>query len=192
MARKMVLDTNCLIDLEENRPDACHVSTLIRAWKKEQVELAVVAVSASENQPTCIASQDFGVFVAKLNNVRLTGVHHLLPLAIWDVFYWDHALWSSAEMAALESKIRGILFPGISTTPPTNINENSVWRNRMCDVLVAWSSIHHHWGCLVTRDKNFHDHKIELAALGLPEVLYPADAARHIRPNKPIGSDLET
>jgi len=178
MTRKMALDTNCLIDLEENRPDACHVRTLIKAWKKGQVELAVVAVSASENQPTGITSHDFGVFVEKLNNVGLAGVHHLLPLAIWDVFYWDHALWSSAEMAALESEIRWILFPGIPTAPPTNINESSVWRNRMCDVLIAWACIHHQWECLVTRDKNFHDHKAELAALGLREVLYPVDAAQ--------------
>ncbi len=178
MTRKVALDTNCLIDLEENRPDAHHVRTLIGAWKKGQVELAVVAVSASENQPSGIASRDSGVFEEKLNTVGLAGVQHLLPLAMWDVFYWDHALWSSAEMEALESKIRGVLFPGIATTPPMNINENSVWRNRMCDVMVAWSCIHHQWECLVTRDHDFHDHKVELATLGLREILYPAEAAR--------------
>ncbi len=182
MTRKVALDTNCLIDLEENRPDVRHVRTLIEAWKKGAIKLAVVAVSASENQPNGTASLDFGMFEAKLNNVGLAGVHHLNPLAIWDVFYWDHALWSSAEMEALELKIRGILFPGISTAPPVNVNENSVWRNHMCDVLVAWSCIHHGWESLVTRDKNFHDHKAELAALGLREVLYPADAAQRYAP----------
>ena len=182
MTRKLALDTNCLIDLEENRPDAHHVRTLIGAWKKGQVELAVVAVSASENQPRGIPSRDFGVFEAKLNNLGLAGIHHLLPLAIWDVFYWDHALWSSAEMEAMESKIRGILFPGIPMAPPTNIDEYSVWRNRMCDVQVAWSCIHHQWECLVTRDKNFLDHHVELAAFGLREVLCPADAAQPYAP----------
>lgn len=178
MTRKLALDTNCLIDLEENRPDAHQVNNLIGAWKKEQVELAVVAVSASENQFGGIASRDFGVFEAKLDNLGLGGVHHLLPLAIWDVFYWDHALYPSANMEALESKIRGILFPGIPKAPPKNINENSVWRNRMCDVLVAWSCIHHQWDCLVTHDKNFLNHRVKLSALGLREVLCPADAAQ--------------
>lgn len=182
MARRVALDTNCLIDLEENRPDASHIRRLIEAWKKGHIELAVVAVSASENQPSGAASRDFGVFKAKLDKVGLAGVHHLLPLAIWDVFYWDHALWSSPETEVLESKIRGILFPGIPTAPPANVNENSVWRNHMCDVLVAWSCIHHDWGSLVTRDKNFHDHKGELAALGLHEVIYPAIAARAYAP----------
>jgi len=121
MTGKVALDTNCLIDLEEKRPDAGHIKALIAAWKKGQVELAVIAVSASENQRSGTASQNFGTFEARLNAVGLTGVHHLLPLAIWDVFYWDHALWSSSEMAALERKIREILFPGIATAPPANV-----------------------------------------------------------------------
>ena len=182
MAFKVALDTNCLIDLEDNRPDARHIRALIAAWKKSQIELAIVAVSASENQLSGKASQDFGAFEAKVDAIGLTGVQHLLPLAIWDVFYWDHALWSSPEMQALEQRIRAILFPGIATAPPANVNENSVWRNHMCDVLVAWSCIHHGWESLVTRDKNFHDHKVELAVLGLREVLCPADAARKYAP----------
>jgi hypothetical protein len=177
MAAKLVLDTNCLIDLEENRPDAQHLRTLIWAWKDGRVELAVVAVSASENQPGGIAARNYDAFEAKLNNIGLSGVRQLLPLAIWDIFYWDHALFSSDEMERLVSRIRALLFPGIVIGPPANIEENSVWRNKMCDVLVAWSCIHHEWAGLVTRDKNFHDHKHELAKLGLHYILYPADAA---------------
>ena len=182
MTHKLALDTNCIIDLEENRPDAPHIKALMRAWKSGRVDLAVVAVSASENQPGGVASHNFSVFEAKLDNVGLAGVHHLLPLAIWDVFYWDHALWSSPEMDALASQIRGILFPGITAVPPANIDENSDWRNHMCDVLVAWSCIHHGWECLVSRDKKFHDHKAELAALGLSEILCPIDAAQRYTP----------
>lgn len=182
MTHKLALDTNCIIDLEENRPNVQQIRTLIRAWKDGRVELAVVAVSASENQIGGTESRDFGAFEAKLSKVGLAGVHHLLPLAVWDVFYWDHALWSSDEMEKLESEIRSILFPGIQTTPPTNIDENSVWRNRMCDVLVAWSCIYHKWDCLVTSDGNFHGHEHELKKLGLREVLYPVDAVRLCAP----------
>jgi predicted nucleic acid-binding protein len=177
MTLKRVLDTNCIIDLEENRHDAQHIRTLIGAWKDGRVDLAVVAVSASENRLGGSAGRrNYSDFEAKLSNVGLSGVRHLLPLAIWDVFYWDHALWSSDEMEKLASRIRSILFPSIPIAPPTNIENNSVWRNNMCDVLIAWSCIHHGWGCLVTRDKNFHDHKQELANLGLREIFYPADA----------------
>jgi len=177
MTCRLVLDTNCIIDLEENRPDAFHLRKLIAAWKQGRLQLATVAVSASENQRTGFASPDFGEFEAKLASAGLAGVHHLLPPMVWDFFYWDHALWTSTEMAELESRIRDVLFPGIQPSPPTDPNENSVWRNRMCDVLAAWSCVHHKWECLVTRDGNFHDHKVELAALGLRELQYPADAA---------------
>jgi hypothetical protein len=177
MAR-LVLDTNCIIDLEENRPNAVSLRHLISAWKNNRVSLAVVAVSASENQQGGIASRSFDVFETKVKNSGLAGTHELMPLAIWDVFYWDHALWSSPEMEEVESKVRAVLFPGIAKAPPTNIEENSKWRNQMCDVLVAWSCIHHNWPHLVTSDENFHDHRTELAALGLSEILYPADAAQ--------------
>lgn len=179
---KLVLDTNCIIDLEENRPDAAALRTLIAAWKERKLDLAVVAVSASENQPGGTANSSYSDLERKLRNAGLAGTHELLPLAFWDVFYWDHALWSSDEMAALESKIRAVLFPGVATVPPTDVQANSKWRNQMCDVLMAWSCIHHNWPCLITRDKNFHDRRAELSALGLPEILYPADAVRRYVP----------
>jgi len=179
---KLVVDTNCIIDLEENRSDAGNLRALIVAWKNNQLDLAVVAVSASENQPGGTASRSFDVFETKVKNAGLAGAQELMPLAIWDVFYWDHALWSSPEMEALESRIRTVLFPGIATVPPTNIEENSKWRNQMCDVLVVWSCIHHNWLRLVTRDRNFHDNRTELAALGLSEILYPADAVHRYAP----------
>ncbi len=180
--RKLTLDTNCIIDLEENRPNAEHVRSLVSTWKNRRLKLAVVAVSASENQRGGIASRDFAAFETKLDNAGLAGVHHLLPLAIWDVFYWDHALWSGDEMERLEAEIRGILFPNIQATPPADINENSRWRNQLCDVLVAWSCIYHKWDCLVTNDKNFHDQKHELKQAGLRKVLYPVDAVRLCTP----------
>jgi len=141
MTLKLALDTNCIIDLEENRPDAPHIRTLIGAWKDGRAELAVVAVTASENQLGGIAGRNYSAFEARLSNVGLSGVSHLLPLAIWEVFYWDHALWSSDEMEKLASRIRSILFPGISIAPPATIENNSVWRNKICDVLIAWSCI---------------------------------------------------
>jgi hypothetical protein len=177
MPAKLVLDTNCLIDLERNAQDAQHIRTLIGAWKDGRIELAVVAVSASENQRGGTASKTYNAFEAKLSSIGLSGVRQLLPLAIWDIFYWDHALWSTDEMEKLLSQIRSILFPGIPIAPPANVEENSVCRNHMCDVMVAWSCIHHEWTCLVTRDKNFHRHKRALASLGLHDVRHPADAA---------------
>ncbi|GEM_PF-1308253 len=179
---KLVFDTNCIIDLEENRPDAGALRTLIAAWKSNQLELAVVAVSASENQPSGTANSSYSDFERKLHNAGLAGAHELLPLAMWDVFYWDHALWSSTEMTALESEVRAVLFPGVATVPPADVQANSRWRNQMCDVLMAWSCLHHNWPRLITRDRNFHEHRAALAALGLTEILYPSEAVERYVP----------
>lgn len=179
---RFTLDTNCIIDLEENRPNAEHVRAIVEAWKSGHIELAVVAVSASENQKCGTANRDFTAFENKLDNAGLSGVQHLLPLAKWDVFYWDHALWSDDGMEKLEEEIRSCLFPGIQVKPPSDIEENSAWRNQFCDVLVAWSNAFHKWGYLVTSDNNFHDHKAELNQLGVGEILYPRDAALRCAP----------
>lgn len=178
VTNKFTLDTNCIIDLEDNRSNAEHVREIVQAWKNGQIELAVVAISASENQKNGNINRNFADFEEKLNNVGLNGVHHLLPLMIWDVFYWDHALWADNDMSKLVSEIRGILFPNISFEPPKEINQNSKWRNHLCDVLVAWSHVFHKWDYLVTSDSNFHKHKDELKKVGINEVLYPEDAAR--------------
>lgn len=180
MVNKFTLDTNCIIDLEENRPNAVHIRKLVQAWKPGQIELAVVAVSASENQKGGTANRDFATFEEKLKNAGLAGVQHLLPLAKWDVFYWDHVLWADEEMENLEGEIRGILFPNIPKDPPEDIAQNSKWRNNLCDVLVAWSHAFHKWDYLVTSDKNFHDHKDELKRVGVKEVLSPEDAANKL------------
>lgn len=172
---KFALDTNCLIDLEEDRFDASHLRKLLVAYQNKKIDLAVIAVSASENQKGGVSNQSYAMFVAKLKNVGLDGVIQLLPMMIWDVFYWDHALWSSPEMESLASELRELLFPGVPLEPPARIEGNSRWRNQMCDVLVAWCCIHHGWS-LVSRDGNFHDKKDELAALGLRQIVRPSEA----------------
>lgn len=174
---KFTLDTNCIIDLEEGRPDAIFVREVIQAWKNGRVELAVVAVSASENQKSGTANNNFAEFERKIEYVGLAGAVQLPPLMMWDMFYWDHALWSDEEMEDLATAIQGVLFPNSKFDPPQNIERNSSWRNKQCDVLTAWAHAYHKWDYLVTRDNNFHDHKAALQGLGVAEILHPKEAA---------------
>jgi hypothetical protein len=176
---KFTLDTNCIIDLEEDRPDAVFIREIVHAWKHGQIELAVVAVSASENQKSGTTNSHFFEFERKLENVGLAGAAHLLPLMKWDLFYWDHALWANAEMEQLATAIQNVLFPNTQFVPPkNNIDQNSSWRNKQCGVLTAWSHAFHKWDYLVTRDSNFHKHKVALRELGVAEILHPQDAVQ--------------
>ncbi|MDQ6987612.1 MAG: hypothetical protein Q9M25_07415 [Mariprofundaceae bacterium] len=174
---KFTLDTNCIIDLEEDRPDAIYIKEIIKAWKAKKIKLAVVAVSASENQKTGSANPNHTEFENKLSNVGLECVEHLLPMGTWNVCYWNHFIWSDEKMARIAERIKNILFPNIETSPPSDIAKNSKWRNQLCDVYVAWSHSYHKSDYLVTSDSNFHNHKSELKEIGVYEILYPKDAA---------------
>jgi hypothetical protein len=177
MNRRFVFDTNCIIDLEEDRPSAAAVRSLIAAWRIGEIDLAVVAVSASENHRDGSTGRNYSAFEAKLQVAGLSGVHVLLPPAIWDVSFWDHALWTDQEMEGLAVRAYSALFPNSSKAPPADAAKNSKWRNQLCDAIVVWSCIYHDWRHLVTRDENFHRRASALGELGLREILYPDVAA---------------
>lgn len=114
---RLVLDTNCLIDLEEGRPDAIHVRALVDASRRKLVHLAVAAISASENQRNGRPVQNHADFEAKLARLDLGDVQQLLPLATWDVGFWDHMLWSSEELDAQAGRSGRLCFPTIHPRP---------------------------------------------------------------------------
>jgi len=170
------LDSNCIIDLEESRSDAVHLEQLISLWRSGQVELAVVSVSASENQPAGEAARDYAEFESKLEQVGILNARELAPVGIWDFGYWDHMLWSCEESEKQVDEIKDILFPEVQHDPPEDPSENSKWRNQMCDVLVAWSHGFHKSDHLVTRDKNFHKKAQELVNHGIDSIVTPEEA----------------
>jgi len=163
---RLVLDTNCLIDLEEGRRDAIHVRALIDASRRKLIHLAVAAISASENQPDGEPIQNYAEFEAKLARLDLGDVRQLLPLATWNVGYWDHTIWSSEELDAEAEKIRATLFP--NDDPAANLQgaDGKKSRNKHCDAMLAWCCIHHGWRTLITNDRNFHSWQPELERLG--------------------------
>jgi len=174
----ITLDTNCLIDLEEGREDSKHLVKIIDYWRKGKVSLSVVAVSASENQKAGESNKSYAEFERKLGNIGLEGAEHLLPIGVWNLGYWNHFLWADEEMTSLKEEIRNILFPKIAISPPTNIAKNSKWRNQLCDVLVAWCHAYHKTDYLITRDSNFHKHKLELEKVGVRNIIHPIDAVK--------------
>ncbi len=116
-------------------------------------------MSASENQLGGGTNESYFQFKDKLSRVGLSGVNELLPIAYWDIFYWDYALWANDEMEILNDKIRNALFPDFPPEAPTDEKELRAWRNKLCDILVAWAHAYHKWDVLVTRDNNFHEKK---------------------------------
>jgi hypothetical protein len=63
---KLVIDTNCIIDLEEHRKDYDDLMKILSKWKDGSIDLGVVAISASENQKGGYVSKTFKDFENKL------------------------------------------------------------------------------------------------------------------------------
>ena len=87
----VTFDTNCIIALEENRPDAMHLRRIAQAAAKQQLELRIVAISASERQPDGRYSENFSVFRAKVVNIGLGDVQILSAPAIVGMAYVGHS-----------------------------------------------------------------------------------------------------
>jgi len=180
---KLVIDTNCIIDLEEHRKDYAHLMKILSKWREGHIELGVVAISASENQKGGYVSKTFKDFENKISNAGLQGVEILLPMLYWSVGYWDHALFCDKRKAALENKIHEVLFPGTPIKLPNGDERMRMkWRNNKCDVQLVWALIYHKWEILVTNDGNFHRKVKDLLPLGIKEVLSPSEAAKRVAP----------
>jgi hypothetical protein len=60
--RTFTLDTNCLIDIEEHRPQSTAVRVLADAHAASRAHVAVVAMSASEKQQDGSYVHNFGEY----------------------------------------------------------------------------------------------------------------------------------
>src|SRR5712692_4986711 len=108
----LTLDTNCLISLAKNQPDAVHVKRLVLRHRANEVALRLVAVSGSERGPYGEPLASYDHFQRFVDSLGMSDVPILLPLAIYGVAYWGHAIYGDNEgtMAALLDSIWTILF----------------------------------------------------------------------------------
>jgi hypothetical protein len=187
------LDTNCLIDLEEGRPNAAAVRALAEAHRNGRADVAVVAISASERQKSGSRLANFDEFKDRLAALDLTHLRILKPMLYWDVGFWDWAYWAEPDMVTLEQKIHAVLFPGVefewkdfcsarSRSPDAEFTD-SKWRNAKCDVQALWSHIYHGRDVFVTGDRGFHaaSKRPSLLALGAGRIVSPEDALMLMR-----------
>src|SRR5260221_6315376 len=86
------LDTNCLIDVEENRPWRDSVLRLIAAADKGTADVAMVASSASERQPGGEYLKTFTSFRERMQELGFGSLKMLKTIARFDLSFWDHAI----------------------------------------------------------------------------------------------------
>jgi hypothetical protein len=181
----VTLDTNCLIDVEQGGKHARAILALVARHRAGVIDLRLPAISASERQPGGRHLANFTEFQARVDAAGLGGLRLIEPLAYTDMTFWDSCVLGDDATAALERRIHEVLFPGIQFLytdycrarglDPEVAPPEGKWRNAKCDVLVAWSHIHHGGEILVTNDSRFHKatKKPLLTALGIGTILRP-------------------
>lgn len=199
----ITFDTNCIIALEENeQPAARHLRCIVQVPTNQELRLRVAGISASERQRRGKLFENFRAFEAKLARAGLENAEILLPPMIWDMTYWDNAIWGSERFAEEAERIHQILSP---TTPfeyedycrrvscaPVAPDLDRKWRNCVIDTWALWSHCHYGGGVFVTSDENFHRpaKKAALAQLGAGEILRPREAAARFCPTCPAVAPL--
>ena len=181
------LDTNCLLAIDESRAEAADIRALANAHEAGQADVAVVAISASENQQDGGTIQDFDDFSARISALGLGHLEILPSLSYWDITFWGRSLWADADSVALDKSIHAILFPNVEFTWQDYCRVNGLnpqarpsgrWRNCKCDVLALWSHIHFTRDVFITSDEKFHavTKKAALIALGAKRIETPASS----------------
>lgn len=174
------LDTNCILDLVNDHERASFLRPLILSWKAGRIDLAVVAISGSENQRGGVANSQYSAFETLLEKAGLRGIKELLPPFVWDLGYWDHMVYMEEQEIPQLMQLSKTLFPNL-VPPPIEGQMNSKWRNQQCDILVAWTHAKYKQDYLVTSDERFHRKEGELKALGIGEIVCPETAAEIVR-----------
>jgi len=180
------LDTNCIIAIDERRPEACAISVLAKAHLTGAADVAVVAMSASEKQKDGRHIKNFATFVQRLDTLGLGHLPVLAPMWYLDITFLDWCLLSDAAMESLERKIHEVLFPNIeflwTDYCRVHLGTNTVdarWRNAKCDVQALWTHVFNKRDVFVTSDRNFHStaKKTRLVGLGAGRIEFPESAA---------------
>jgi hypothetical protein len=183
---RFTLDTNCLIDVEEERPNATFIKDLVSLHGNNGINVSICSIGASERQRTGGYAKTFSEFQAKLELIRFECLELLQPLAYSDISFFDHCILAD-ENDTLEQDIHNVLFPNIqfpwadyASARGLALDPIKNWINAKCDVLTLWCHIKRGGGIFVTSDKNFHaaSKQVKLKALGVGSIAYPEDAMR--------------
>ena len=187
---KLTLDWNCVIEVEEGRPQAAQVVDLVSRHRQGQFEVALLAASASENSRSKRFPGNANLFKDRVlalgwNDLPLVPMPGIVGLSYWDFCYSvDDSDKFEREMDALWC----VIAPKVSSRPsehlPTGVSltdeaiqseQLSRWRNAWCDVISAYSHIRDGRDVFVTNNtRDFQDNSEALSRLGMMHIYTPA------------------
>ena len=153
------------------RTNAKYVRGLIELHNEGKLDLAVCAVSGSENQMGGGVISIFAEFTDRLSSLGLDHLTILKPIGYVDMAFVDYFIIGNEQMFNRASRIHEILFPTMTTdyaeykssrgVPRDQIEMDRKWRNAKCDVLMLWCHLHYSRDLFVTSDGRFHKQSVQ-------------------------------
>jgi HPt (histidine-containing phosphotransfer) domain-containing protein len=206
---KLTLDWNCVIEVEENRPQAGNVNELIEGHRRGEIEVALLAASASENTKSMRFPGNSGVFKQRIEQLGWEDLPLVKMPGVLGLSYYGYCF-MVGDGVAFQSDLDA-LWQVIAPKVPRNAEDNlrdgqawddwaiqseelAKWRNSWCDVISAYSHIHEERDVFVTNNtRDFHNNAQALASLGMKHISKPAETLElidELRGERRTKSDL--
>lgn len=188
--QNITLDSNCIIDLEQNNSTASHLEKLIQMHLCRVINLRVVAISGSERKRDHTYPSNLKEFKQRISQIGLGDVEILPTPCYQGLSFEGYSIHSGEKSRELEREIQQVMFPTIEfdfmdfcKNRRLNLDNKKArqkWINAKCDVLTLWSHIQFKGDILVTKDKDFHKKTVKprLITLGAGKILKPDEAVK--------------
>jgi len=188
---KLTLDWNCVIEVEEDRPQAIYVTDLIKFHRLGRFEVALLAASASENTKSKRFPGNANVFKQRISTLGWQDLPIVPMPGIVGLSYIDfcYIVGDREKFERDRDALWRVIAPSVPRKPSDHLSDGkqlsdgaiqseelSKWRNTWCDVISAFSHIHEGRDVFVTNNtKDFQNNASELAKLGMKHIATPAE-----------------
>ncbi|MBC8358349.1 MAG: hypothetical protein H8E54_05310 [Candidatus Aminicenantes bacterium] len=181
--KKVTLDTNILIDLEEKRKGYKTILKIIELHNKKKLKINIPAIIASEKLLEDKHITNFHQFKDYLKTLGFKDVELTLPIFYVGMCYVNFCVVPGEDEIKLDHDIHKILFPNIESEyrefcANRKFNPETIhpkWRRTKVDVQILWCHIFYKKDVLVTRDKNFKRHIDELSSIAKLVIMKPEE-----------------
>jgi hypothetical protein len=177
---KLTLDTNCLIDLEEQRDGSDVLRDAIDSAVARGLSIGILGISASEKRLKSSAPLGPAELKERLVRHGLDSAEILKPLGFCGLTFWDFCVFGSEEAKNLHERIADILFgnsPYRYNRPDEDGRYQIKHRNQICDCQAIWAHISYSRDVFVTNDGNFYSKSYLLEKIGVNKIVKPIEIA---------------
>ncbi len=186
---KLTLDWNCVIEVEENRRQTPYVNELVNAHRNGEIEVALLAASASENTKSKLFPGNASLFKKRVAQLGWDDLPIVPMPAFFGLSYWDFCF-LVGDGKAFEHDMDAlwqVIAPKVHRKAEYHLNDGqrldddsiqsealSKWRNVCCDVISAYSHIHAARDIFVTNNtRDFQKNALALSSLGMKHISSP-------------------